>query len=77
MLRRSKPTRFSSASDDKVGGSLERSAARGSEQINRGRAPPLASPPCGGARFPTLAAGYELPAIKRPELEVIELAYAG
>ncbi|HEX5907468.1 MAG TPA: hypothetical protein VFY56_10665, partial [Propionibacteriaceae bacterium] len=37
VLRRSEPTRFSSASDDKVGGFLARSAASGSEQSNRGK----------------------------------------
>jgi hypothetical protein len=43
VLRRSESTRMSSASD-KVGGLPARSAASGSEQSNRGRAPPL--PPC-------------------------------
>jgi hypothetical protein len=41
--RRSESTRMSSTSD-KVGGLPARSAASGSEQSNRGRAPPL--PPC-------------------------------
>jgi hypothetical protein len=36
VLRRSEPTRSSSASDDKVGGFPARSAASGSEQSNRG-----------------------------------------
>jgi hypothetical protein len=44
VLRRSESTRMSSASDDKVGGLPARSAASGSEQSNRGRAPAL--PPC-------------------------------
>jgi hypothetical protein len=34
VLRRNEPTRFSSASDDKVGGLPARSAASGSEQSN-------------------------------------------
>ena len=37
VLRRSETTRFSSASDDKVGGFPARSAASGSEQSNRGK----------------------------------------
>jgi hypothetical protein len=58
VLRRSESTRFSSASDDKVGGFSTRSAASGSEQIKQRNAPllppktflaPLAE---AGARWP-------------------------
>ena len=37
VLRRSESTRFSSASDDKVGGFPARSAASGSEQIKQAK----------------------------------------
>jgi hypothetical protein len=105
VLRRSEPTRFSSASDDKVGGYPARSAASGSEQskqrklrlrslrrhcslrslglalvsrclprslADEERVCSLARPgqrraslaPCGGARFPTLAAGMRAASVK-------------
>jgi hypothetical protein len=41
VLRRSESTRFSSASDDKVGGFPARSAASGSEQVKQTKAPLL------------------------------------
>jgi hypothetical protein len=48
-------TRFSSASDDKVGGFPAPIRSAAARQSKEERTPLLASPPCGDARFPTLA----------------------